>query len=105
MAAQHATAGSGHILSLQVVSPPFLKKASPATERSLSVSFTVHSSRSLPRRDGWRGTAAPRSVARQALPRQRSAISVVATSARCCAMQAFGRARAIGAAKSFSFKK
>jgi len=41
-----------------------------------------HSSRSLPRRDGWRGTVAPRSVAWQALPRQRSAISVVATSAR-----------------------
>ena len=44
-------------------------------------------------------------MARQALPRQRSAISVVATSARCCAMQAFGRARAIGAAKSVSLKK
>jgi len=69
-----------------------------------------HSSRSLPRRDGWRGTVAPRSVAWQALPRQRSAISVVTTSARYRATmhgaaQAFGRARAIGAAKSVSFKK
>jgi len=47
-------------------------------------------------------------VTRQALPRQRSAISVVATSARCRATmhgttQAFSRAREIGAAKYVSF--
>jgi len=49
-------------------------------------------------------------VARQALPSQRSAIPVAATSALCRATmhgtaQAFGRARAIGKAKSVSFKK
>ena len=54
--------------------------------------------------------AAPRSMARQTLPRHRSAIPVAATSALCRATmhgaaQAFGRARAIGAAKSVSFKK
>jgi len=63
-----------------------------------------------PRHTPWRGTAAPTSVARQARPRQRSAIPVAATSARCRATmhgaaQAFGRARAIGAAKSVSFFK
>jgi len=46
-------------------------------------------------------------VARQALPRQRSAIPVAATSALCRATmhgaaQAFGRARAIGAVKNVS---
>ena len=64
----------------------------------------------LPRHAPWRGTATPRSVARQARPRQRSAIPVAVTSARCRATmhgaaQTFGRARAIGAAKSVSFKK
>ena len=64
----------------------------------------------LPRHGSGRGSAAPRSVARQALPRQRSATTVAATSALCCATihgaaQAFGRARAIGAAKSVSLKK
>ena len=54
-------------------------------------------------------STAPRSVARQALPRQRSAILVAATLALCRATmhgaaQAFGHARAIGAAKSVSFK-
>jgi len=63
-----------------------------------------------PRHAPWRGTAASRSVARQALPRERSAIPIAATSALCRATihgatQAFGRARAIGAAKSVSFKK
>jgi len=64
----------------------------------------------LPHREGWRGTAASRSVARQTLPRQRSVIPVAATSARCRATmhgtaQAFDRARTIGAAKSVSLKK
>ena len=64
----------------------------------------------LPRHGSGRGSAAPRLVARQALPRQRSAIPVVATSALCRATihgatQAFDRARAIGAAKSVSLKK
>jgi len=59
------------------------------------------------RHDPWRGTAAPRSLARQALPRQRSALLVTAMSAMCRATmhgaaQAFGRVRAIGAAKSVS---
>ena len=56
------------------------------------------------------GPAAPQIRARQALPRQRSQLQVVATSALCRATmhgaaQAFGRARAIGAAKSVSFLK
>ena len=56
------------------------------------------------------GSAAPRSVARQALPRQLSAFPVVAMSApRRATMhgvaQAFGRAMAIDAAKSVSFKE
>jgi len=56
------------------------------------------------------GSAAPRSVARQALPRQRSTIPVAATSALCRATmhgatQVFGRTRTIGAAKSVSFFK
>ena len=64
----------------------------------------------LPRHGSGRGTAAPRSVVRQQLPRQRSPKPVVATSVRCRATmhgaaQAFGRARAIGAAKSVSLKK
>jgi len=55
----------------------------------------------VPRQDRWRG---------RALPRQRSALLVAATSALCRASmhgaaQAFGRARAIGVAKSVSFKK
>jgi len=55
----------------------------------------------LPRQDRWRD---------KALPRQRSAVMVAATSGLCHAAmygaaQAFGRARAIGAAKSVSFKK
>jgi len=55
----------------------------------------------LPRQDRWRG---------RALPRQRPALLVAATSAICRATmhgaaQVFGRARAIGAAKSVSFKK
>ena len=55
----------------------------------------------LPRQDRWRG---------RALPRQRSALLVVATSVLCRATmhdaaQAFGRARAIGVAKSVSLKK
>jgi len=63
-----------------------------------------------PRYAPWRGTAAPRLVARQALPRQRSAFLIVATSAPCRATmhgaaQAFGRAMAIGATKSVSLKK
>ena len=62
------------------------------------------------RHDPWRGTAAPRSVAWQALPRQRSVLLVAAMSALCRATmhgatQAFSRARAIGVAKSVSFKK
>ena len=62
------------------------------------------------RHDPWRGTAAPRSLARQALPRQRSALLVATTSAMCRATmhdvaQAFDRAREIGAAKSVSLKK
>jgi len=49
-------------------------------------------------------------VAQQALPRQPSTFPVVATSAPCRATihgaaQAFGRAMAIGAAKSISFEK
>ena len=64
----------------------------------------------LPCHRSGRGTAAPRSVARQALPRQRSANPVAATSTLCRATmlgaaQSFGRVRAIGAAKSVSFKK
>ena len=64
----------------------------------------------LPRHGSERGSAAPRSVARQALPRQRSALLVTATSALCRAImhgaaQAYGRTRAIGAAKSVSLKK
>jgi len=64
----------------------------------------------LPRHGSRRVTAASRSMARQALPRQRSAIPVAATSALCRATmhgaaQVFGRARAIGAAKSVSLKK
>ena len=51
-----------------------------------------------PRHDPWRGTAAPRWVARRTLTRQRSSLLVAATSALC-------RARAIGAAKSVSLKK
>ena len=59
---------------------------------------------------GVPGAAAPRSVARQALPRYRSAAPVVATSSSCRATmhgvaQAFRRAMAIGAAKSISFEK
>jgi len=55
----------------------------------------------VPRQDRWRG---------RALPRLRSALLVAATSALCRtgmhgAAQAFGRARAIGAAKSVSLKK
>ena len=55
----------------------------------------------LPRQDRWRG---------RALPRQRSVLLVAATSALCRAtmhgaVQAFGRARVIGAAKSVSLKK
>ena len=55
----------------------------------------------LPRQDRWRG---------RALPRHRSALLVSATSALCRAAmhgvaQAFGRARAIGAAKNVSFLK
>jgi len=64
----------------------------------------------VPRHALWRGTAALRWVARQALPRQRSAFPVVATSAPCRvtmhdAAQAFGHAMAIGAATSVSLKK
>jgi len=49
-------------------------------------------------------------VARQGLPRQPSTFPVVATSAHCRAImhgaaQAFGRAMAVGAAKSVSFEK
>ena len=63
----------------------------------------------LPRREWWRGGAAPRSVARQTLPRHRSALrSSPRQPSRRATMhgtaQAFGRARAIGAAKSVSFK-
>jgi len=63
-----------------------------------------------PRHGSGRGTAAPRSVARQELPRQRSPKPVVATSDLCRttmhdATQVFGRDRAKDAAKSFSFKK
>ena len=63
-------------------------------------------------RDGFFGSAAPRirAVARQALPRQRSAILVAAMSALCHATmhgatQAFDCARAICAAKNVSLKK
>ena len=64
----------------------------------------------LPRHGSGRGTAVPRSVVRQALPRHRSAFPVVATSAtRRATMhgaaQAFRRAMAIGAAKSVRFEK
>ena len=52
----------------------------------------------LPHNAPWRVTAAPRSVARQTLPRHRSAAPVVATSSSC-------RAMAIGLAKSISFEK
>ena len=55
----------------------------------------------LPCQDRWRG---------RALPRQRLALLVAATSALCRATmhdaaEAFGHARAIGAVKSVSFKK
>ena len=55
----------------------------------------------VPRQDRWRG---------RALPRLRSALLVAATSALCSASMygaawAFGRVRAIGAAKSVSFEK
>ena len=64
----------------------------------------------LSRHGSGRGTAAPRSVARQALPSQQSAVPVVATSDLCRATMhgaahAFGCARAIDAAKSVSLKK
>ena len=60
----------------------------------------------LPRHGSRRVIAAPRSMARQALPRQRSAIPVVATSYLCRAtMHGVGRARTIDAAKSVSLKK
>ena len=64
---------------------------------------------SLPRHKLWRVTAAPRSVARQTLPRHRSAPPVFATSSSRRvtmhgATQVFSRARAIGAGKSVSFK-
>ena len=49
----------------------------------------------LPRQDRWRG---------RAFPRQRSAVMVAATSGLCRAAM-HGRAMAIGAAKSVSFKK
>ena len=56
------------------------------------------------------GNAAPKSVARQALPRQRSATPVPTMSVLCRgtmhdAAQAFGRTMAIGAAKNVSLKK
>jgi len=62
----------------------------------------------LSRHGSRRGTAAPSLVARQALPHQRSAIPVAATSALCRATmhgatQVFGRARTIGATKNISF--
>ena len=64
----------------------------------------------LPHHVSGRGTAVPRSMARQELPRQRSPKPALATSALCRATmhdgaQAFGRVRAIGAAKSVSFFK
>ena len=64
----------------------------------------------LPRHAPWRVTAAPRSVARQTLPRHRSAFSVVTMLSTCHATmhgaaQAFRRALAIGAAKSVSFEE
>ena len=63
-----------------------------------------------PRHGSGRGTAAPRSVARRDLPRHRSPSPALATSALCRATMhdaalAFGRAMAIGAAKSVSLKK
>ena len=63
-----------------------------------------------PRHATGRSTAVPRSVARQDLPRHRSPRPAHATSALCRATmhgaaQVFGRARAIGAGKSVSFKK
>ena len=63
-----------------------------------------------PRHGSGRGTAAPWSVARQYQPRHRSPSPALATSALWRATmhgaaQAFGRARAIGAAKSVSFFK
>ena len=62
------------------------------------------------RHDPWCGIAAPRSLARQTLPRQRSVFLVAATSALCLATmhsaaQAFGRAMTIDAAKSVSLKE
>ena len=58
------------------------------------------------------GTALPRAcmVTRQALPRHRSAFSVIATSSTYratmhAAAQAFRHAMALGAAKSVSFEK
>ena len=64
--------------------------------------------RALPRHGSGRGTAAPRSMARQELPRQRSPKAALAMSALCRSTmhdvaQAFGRARAIGVTKSVSF--
>ena len=64
----------------------------------------------LPRHGSGRGIAAPRSMARQELPRQLSPKPIVATSDLCRATmhgaaQAFGRVRVIGAAKSVSLKK
>ena len=50
----------------------------------------------LPHHGSGRGTAAPRSVARQALPRQRSAFPVVATLAPCHATMAIGVAKSVG---------
>ena len=63
-----------------------------------------------PRHAPWRGTAAPRSVARQSPATSTIANSVAATSALCRATmhgatQVFGRARTIGAAKNVSLKK
>jgi len=64
----------------------------------------------LPRHAPWRVSAAPRSVARQTLPRHRSAAPVFATSPSCRATmhgtaQTFLRAMTIGATKSVSFEK
>ena len=64
----------------------------------------------LPHHRPGRVTAAPRSVARQTLPRHRSAAPVFATSPFCRATihdaaQTFRRAMTIGAAKNVSLKK
>ena len=61
----------------------------------------------LPCHAPWRGSAAPRSVARQSPATSTIAIPVVATSALCRATmhgaaQKFGRPREIGVAKSVS---